>query len=602
LAAAAVTVIGLGCLSAWLLTTRIDHRSSERSFIPAAGGAPTALTMDGLYDELRNGRQIYVYWLRVVDPDTRVMGVAGPPRPGTWWVSPALATAIAREPGLRSRYPNARTIDLAGIAQPDELLAYRFLGPGPDLSERFTRQRGGGWIGDGGETVELYPIAVAGLGLIGIPGVGLLTAAMGPSSGALQRRRRLLVAIGASRWTEQRLVATHVAVSSLPGALIGAAGWWAIAPRLEVVPLVGRRVVPGDLAVPVLAALVASAAVTGLATLVASVRVRRERTTRPSDAAPRRPSAARLAPLLVGLATLAAGVAIPDRGGARVFIMGIVATTLGATAALPFLIDRAGAALARGRSTVALLVGRRLGWNASSSARSLVAVGALGCLVPVVAAWVAVARDLDRADPRPSLVVELRGHLSRPDVSALSRRTRATVTVDADSETNRFTAATAADAVRTERMLRSYVVNGSQAHRQVTIPGRDTGHESPLVRWILGAATTFGLVALAALGLHLATQAAELARSRARLVALGADRGFLRRLAGAEAAGSVLLVGLGGTTVGAVNSWMFVQRDASAAVPVLVISLVAIVVLVAGAVAGLAAAATVSDRLSTGRD
>jgi hypothetical protein len=111
-----------------------------------------------------------------------------------------------------------------------------------------------------------------------------------------------------------------------------------------------------------------------------------------------------------------------------------------------------------------------------------------------------------------------------------------------------------------------------------------------LVGWILGSATVAGLVGLAALGLHLAGQSADRARTRIRLAAVGADVGFLRRLAGSEAAGSVALVGLGGAAVGTVNAWMFVQRDATAQVPWGVITMVGLAVTAAAAVAGLAAA------------
>lgn len=589
-AAAVVCSLSLGCASAWRLSTRVIQRATARTHAAAVDGEPAALTMAALFDEIGDGRQIYVYLLRIDDPALRIAGIPGPPEVGRWWVTPALAERFADEPSLDRRYAGARVLDRVGVAHRGELLAYRVLGPGPPLPFRYGSAAGTDWIGDGGATVDLYPIVVAGVAVVGLPGIGLLVAALGPGADALDRRRRLLRSLGAPRRTEVAMVGWHVLFGAAPGAVIGALAWWAMAPRLTSVPMVGRSTFQGDLGLPIGWALTGAAAVVVLTIVIGLAGPRRRMGSSPSTAVPRRPGWGRLVPLVIGLAVLAIGVGLPGRAGVKVFLMGLVATSLGAVVGLPYLVHRAGRAVARRPSTISLLVGRRMCWNASTSARALLAAGALACLAPVLGAWVSVARDLDPASAQGPLVVGLHGTVPPEDVASLASRTGTVATVDHERGLVTFSAVNTADAGRLEEVLRSYAVNGDRPGVQVVVPGRSASHESPLVQWILGSAALAGLVGTGALGLHLATHAAELARSRARLVALGADITFLRRLAAAEAGGSVAIVGLGCTAVGAINSWMFVQRDATARVPYGVIGAVLVVVALASAVAGLAAA------------
>lgn len=651
-AAAVVTVMACGCASAWFMSARIDDRATGRAFSAAAPGAPVTFERSALFDETIDDRQIYVYWWRIVDPSARVPGVRGVPPVGSWFVSPALAERMAGEPALAVRYPDAGVIGHEGVAHRGELLAYRFVGPEVALSEQLSDQPGTDWIGDGAEAVDLYPIAVAALALIGVPGLGLLVAAMAPFAAQLERRLAVLDALGAPARAQRTVVLAHAGVCAGPGALLGAAGWFVVSPRLTAVPLVGRRVFASDLGAPLAAVAAVGAAVTVLAMIVAAVRPRRLAGNRPVARTPPRPTLARALPLVAGLVVMLAGVLVPDRNGAKVFLVGVVASAVGAVIALPYVLDRAGTALAQQPATMWLLVGRRLRWNAVASTRSLLAVGALAALVPLVAAWVAVARDVDRPPHTDRYVVELRGDLSEADRAQLLRRTGAApldvvATTEADGRQTlglvgdctalaaylRFApcgptefslapdpgmdlggytglGGTAArppgaqhvstlfvsdDGAAVDQALRHFVVNASATGMQVTTPGRAVFHESPLVQWILGAARLAGVVGGLALVLHLVGQAARLAPSRARLLALGADIAVVRRLAGAEAAFAVALVGGGCTAVGAIASWLFVQIDGSAAVPYGAIALVIAATLTAAALAGAAAGAAVPD-------
>lgn len=648
IAGAVVVVMSLGCLSAVLRSTRIDERATGRSFRVATDHEAAVLERSGLYDETARGDQIYVYWWRILDDTVAIPGVGADPSEGSWFISPELARLGESDPSLARRYPNARLIGNEGVAHPGELLAYRFVGPGIVLDERLSGERSEDWIGDGAEVVETYPIAVATLALIGIPGLGLIIAAMAPLSGPLVARQAILHAMGAPQKVRRAVVAVQVGASALPGVMFGALGWWLISPHLTAVPLVGRRVFPGDLAVPALSVWAVAVGVLVLVVVVALARPRRRRGNRPTSAVPERPSPARVVPVVCGAAVMALGVAVPGRPGAKLFLAGVLAATVGTVVALPLILDRVGTRLAMMHSTVGLLVGRRLRSSAVAQTRSLLAVGTLAALLPLVGAWVAVARTVDRPTPSNRYVVELRGGLSAEEVARLRAEVHAETLqvaaqpsgggpqsivlagdcsalealvsfdrcdrggftfaqgqlpggLDAVAGTATAPAGTeivstlffSADSRAMESELRAHVVNADHTGMSVSTPGRAVFHESPLVHWILGAAALAGLVGGLALVLHLAGQAARSAPTRLRLMALGCDTRFVQRVAAAEAALSVGAVGISCAGVGCVSSWLFVRRDGTAEMPSLVIGLVALGVLAAAGLAGLAAASAV---------
>lgn len=648
-AAAAVGVMILGCVSALGMSSRIDERATGRAFRSVAEGERASFERAALFDETPDGDQIYVYWWRVIDPEARIPGVRSQPPVGAWLVSPALADLSTRDPSLAARYADAEVIGDAGVAHPGELLAYRFVGPDISLPERLSAQRGEDWIGDGAEVVDAYPVAVAALALVGVPGLGLLGAALSPSTAALRRRLAILHAVGASPHMQRGLVVIQAMMAAAPGAVVGTVGWYVLASRHQRVPFVGRRVFEGDLAVSATEALVTTLTVVVLVALVALVRPQKLVTNRPGVGDRSRPSVLRAVPLMIGMTVMIGGVVTPGRSGAKVFLVGVIAATVGTVVALPYLLDRAGTRLAQLPSTVSLLIGRRLRSNAVASTRSLLAIGTLAALLPVVGAWVALAREVDTPPSRNPTVVELRGQLPPSEIGQLgSDLTAATLNLVAHQtsdgseslslvgdcsqlegivrlddcghagfafaagenlggvETLPGTSAMPAgaevvstlffssDGNRVENELRALVVNASHTGLQVLTPGRAVFHESPLVSWILGATALAGLVGGAALILHLAGQAARLAPTRLRLLALGCDGRLISRLAAAEAALSVAAVGLSCTAVGWVSSWMFVQLDGTASVPYLVIALVILGVLAAAALAGLAAGIAVS--------
>jgi hypothetical protein len=444
----------------------------------------------------------------------------------------------------------------------------------------------------------------------------------------------------------------HLASCAAPGALAGALAWWFVAARLEVVPLVGRRVFQGDLGLPLAGAVAAAALGAGLVVLAGLARPRRDAGVQPTASLPRRPGLVRLLPLVGALALTGCGVAVPGEAGARLVLLGVTLSTVGAIVAAPVVVDRVGAGVARRDGVGALLLGRRLQWSARSGPRSLLALGTVATLVPVVASWVAVARAHDPVVERRAGAVEVHGPLETTAVGRLAGAADAVpasvavrqvgdappeISLVADCGALRAVVPTlrcdrvpfgvpvsdlgqqigggpevagrpvvpegadivstlfvTRDLARTDAVLRAAIVNGDHAGLQVLTPGRRWSHESPLVDWILGAAALAGLVGALALVLHLVGQAAEVARSRQRLLALGTDLAVLRRLAGSEAAAVVAMVGGLSAAVGAGLSWLFVQRDPVAAFPVAVLVAVVGASLGAAAIAGAAAAVSVS--------
>lgn len=658
-AAGLVARVLCGCASAWALSQRIDARTSGRALASVEPGRPAAAERSLLYDETADGDQITVLWWRVLSADLSIAGVPPDPPAGAWFVSQALADRLAAEPALADRYAGAKVIGVAGTAHREELLAHRFLprDSGPALSELVAAGPGGDGASDTTQALEPGPILLAGLALVLLPGLGLLLAALSPLAPALDRRLRVLHALGAPTRVRVGVAALQAGLAALPGAALGAGTWWVVAPTMDRVPIVGRRVFAGDLALPGTSAAAVAAVVVALAVGASVVRPRARAGNRPVVAVPRRPSPVRLVPLAASIGAEGAGAALRGSVGAHWFLVGVVASTIGVVVASPVLVDLLGAAVQRDGRLTTLLVGRRLRWSAATSVRSLLAVGSLAVLVPVAAAWV---RWADQVDPvsRPEVaVVGVHGDLSPGEVEALASRTGSVAVglalappADADptvapraslvgscGDLARVLPGTTCgphgfrapsgplalggiargpelvgfptppsgaelestlfvgrDLVQLDAALRSAVVNGDRPGLQVSTPGRVPVHRSPLVAWLLGGMVIAGAIGALALLLHLAGQAAQIAGSLAGLGRLGADGSVLRRAAAGEAASVVLAVGLGGTVIGTCNSWLFTQVDHHGEVPVAVIGLVVLGVAMAGCVSAATAAASVS--------
>lgn len=606
------------------------------------------------YDQAPGDRaQIYAYTWRPADPETAppILGLPEHPPVGTWWVSPALAERMAASPELRSRYPHAGIIGDEGLAHPRELIAHRIVGPGASLDERFTAGPAEEALGDGTEVVDAYPIVLATIGLVGVPVLGIVTAALAPLAESVAERLAVLRALGASPRTRRHLVVAQAVVVAAPGALSGAAGWAAVSPRLTVVPFVGRPVFAGDLGLGALRCLVAAAAVVALVVVAAVARPRWRRSTRPTVAVARRPSVARVLPLALGLAMCAAGARATGSGGARLFLAGILASAAGAALSLPVVLDRIGARIATGRSALGLLVGRRLSATAQVASRALLALTTVCVLLPVLATWVGVARIVDPVATGPLYPVVVTGVGSADEQRALERVAGVPalrVVADDGDDTgpgrtylvgdcqpvaalvdlprcdgrgfaipdtgglaplaDMTGVATAPPGTETESLVligpdsaaiearvRTYAANGAPTALGVTALGRDPLHESPLVAWIMGGARLALTLGAVALVLHLAGWSARTARTRQRLRGVGADRRTIRALAAGEAGLGVLVAGVAALAVGVGVCGLFVLAEPRARPPIAVSAVILGGIVAMGVVVGAGAAAGGGD-------
>ena len=401
LAAAAVTLVACVATSTVIMVHGVNERAAVRAFQPAEPGETADLSTDVTYDSIR-GEQIFVHYWRVETDGVTIPGVPTDATVGDWFVSPELRERIGLDPLLAGRFPEARTLGDEGIGSADELVAYRMVGPDADLRWSLKNVAGSEHIGlDAGVTV--VDVAIGGMGLVVVFGAGLLRAALGPVSTGLRRRLALLHALGASRAVRELVAAAGIALSAAPAATAAALGWYVLAPTLHAVPLVGQRVLPGDLGMPAWTAASAAAAVVVLAVAVGATRGYSHVGSRPTSRIPQPPTRWRLAPLVASVGLIAYSVTQTGEAGVRLFVSGVFAASVGLIIALPVLMDSLGAVLARGGSVIGLLAGRRLSWDSGRSARPLTALASLAVIVPVAASYVAVARSGDPALPPSTL-------------------------------------------------------------------------------------------------------------------------------------------------------------------------------------------------------
>ena len=605
-----------------------------------------------IYDSIQ-GEQISVHLYRIENPGVGIPGLPADVEVGDWFVSPELARRIELEPSLERRYFGAGDIGEEGVGSADELVAVRLAGPEAPLDFRFVAEPATEHSGlDAGVTAGHV---LAGAAVVVVAGIGLLRAAVGPVSVGLERRLTLLSLLGATRLRLWQLQAASTAVVAVPAAAGAAAAWHLTAPGLSAVPVVGQRVLSGDLAMPIGATAAVAAAVVVLVTLIGLRQPYRRAGSRPIYRVPSRPGAWRLLPLAASLGLV--GYSTTFSGTSRaptLFITGLLAASLTVTVALPVLIDRLGARLSRGRSVLALLVGRSLNSNARVSARSLTALASVAVLVPAAASYISVARA---RDPVPAssavqtltvhgeLAAEVRDELEweaggvfaevyrsggtgpdreRPtftwvaDCGSLERH-MALLECSGDSIVAepaaaaafaRFDAAAAQppvdatltsllfiteDGNRAEDVLRYHLVNNDRIDMSVTSLADEKLKEARSVAWILAAIAIGSAGAVAALLLSVVTGASLSAGTRLRLVGVGADLAMIRRLAASESAVTIGIVGLAGTAVGTLGAVAYTVVDGSTPLlyrPSLVIGAA---VLAAAAASALASSLSVSN-------
>ncbi len=664
--AAVATLVLCGVLGTFFMVQRVTDRSIRRTFPSVAEGEAPALTQKVISDTAPNGDQMYVVWYDLLDPKVRVQGVPPDPPDDSWFVSPELADRMEHSQALRRRFPGAREIAPEGVGNASELLAYRFVeGEKLLLSNALANRTADEPLIEAAD-IQALSVVRAALALFTVPIIGLLLAAMASSAPDLDHRLGVLEALGASRHRRARLIALHAALSAGPGAML-AGGFATLYLRTRTsVPFVGRRVLQGDLEVPVGVGMACVVAIVAMTAVVATIRPRSTAGNRPTSRTTAVPSGRSAMPLAAGVLMMTIGSGAVGEEDARLFVAGLITSSVAVVIALPLVFHHVGNALASIPGVLGLLAGRRLSRNGTASARALLALGALAALTPVAAGWIELARDrgADEEADAVAQVAGISGPVGADERAELLRDIDAApVEVVTDPSFEPTTTAfippqsLVGDCRELRRHLemsrcddKGFALGGTDAetfdrHRfpvegaltapagytvsatlfpssdwektdaalrahiaNRTQPGypvlttMNTQHESPLVRWLLGGITLATIISAVALGLHVVAHSARIASSRSHLAYLGASRRVILRLVSGESVLTVAIAGLACTGVGAIGSWFFVQLNPDADLPIKAISALSIGILAIAVLAGTASWTAVGNEPGATRD
>lgn len=237
-----------------------------------------------------------------------------------------------------------------------------------------------------------FYLAIGALICLILPGLFVLAAGLTSASSLRDRRLLVLRSIGVKR---DRLVALSMAeglLLSLPGILLLAALWFLFAPRVTIVPLVGDRVLTGDLAVGPLGMTIALLLAVVCILAIAGIGANRALSGRRDIPRPAVPPAMaswfRFLP--VGLAL---GLAWYTLQGSRssanesLFLV-LIACSL---ACLPFvyagLVKSLGTELGSLKRVSIMLAGRNLSWDAVRLTRPF---AGLGSVLMIALVWAAI--------------------------------------------------------------------------------------------------------------------------------------------------------------------------------------------------------------------
>lgn len=458
--------------------------------------------------------------------------------------------------------------------------------------------------------------------LVGAPAVAAVAAARALGGVGRARRLALLEILGTSPLFGTRLRVLEASLAGLPAVLICSFGWWLAAPRMTQVPVVGRPVLAGDLSLPISAGLTVSACVVVVVALVAFLTRPPDLIIRPGLHRPVPPGTVAAMIAASGLLTVAfTAIALGGSARPRLIVTGIFVTLISLPFALPRVLYSIGARIASTRSSAAsLLVGRSLCMRSRVASVSLAAMAMMIAVGPIAGAWVSVARAEDNGATEAPDVIQVTG-LSEREARSLTPDDAARIDIEAPRngavpravvECDRLTALTpdvacdgsftdsidgappmrlggdtpggfdaeaqiyvTADGGRLEADLRAYAANGRPG---ITVTTGSVSVESPLVRWILGAAQLGVSFAILGLCCQLLVQSAHTALGRARLGAVGADRALARRLAAQESSLVIAVAACAGFASGLLFLLGYLIAEPAADWPTGVIAAIVVIV------------------------
>jgi len=393
----------LASTAALVMADRQQDRDSSRSMEISTSAARTDLFVEADKDIWR-GKRISVAWVEPADAHTHPVlppGMGEFPKPGQSVVSPELDRLADAHPGLDKRYPNRVILGDLGLRSGDELIAYVRPSAGRSIGgeKDAIRGEGGQWVGQGpvarvsgfgrgaplfmGDPPPWSQLALGAIGMAILPGIVLLAVGLAAASGIRDHRFQVLSALGARRRTVLAIGAVESLLLALPGLALATAVWWLVAPRLQSVPLVGDRLVQGDLALPWwLLILELGAAVMWCGLLsIAVLGLRRNRSApRPTSQRAGLSGLAMIPLVMSFLAFAVAGLTVGDVR-VRLNLLGTVMAVAGAPLVVPAIMRAIGKSLVQSRSVTTALAGRWMEWSPKRVARPFVG---LACLIAVV--------------------------------------------------------------------------------------------------------------------------------------------------------------------------------------------------------------------------
>lgn len=367
-----------------------QQRGVDRApVVDLAEDAATALhfVMRG---EIYKNRQFPVVWFEPGAGAPVPPGLARWPEPGTVVVSPAIASSPEVVDALAFVVSDAGTgpggaIGPEGVLADSEWLVYAVPAPGRTLGEGGAQAAVTGFgpksAATPSATYETDPampseaLAVFGCAwLLVLPVLVLLWLGSRAYSPLVRRRELTLARLGLTPGQVRLVSLVEVASLALPAAVFGAVAWQVVAPRLAVIPLTGLRLVPRALVLPWWLALLVALLLAVLAAVVGALpgRVRAGRRVRGS-----RVRWHSTVPLVIALAGMVASRAIGRPAAVPVLLVSLLLTTAALPLALPWLVQRQGARIARIDHPHTWLAGRRLVFSPAALSRPAVAAGVL---------------------------------------------------------------------------------------------------------------------------------------------------------------------------------------------------------------------------------
>lgn len=276
--------------------------------------------------------------------------------------------------------------------------------------------------------------------LLVVPALLLINVGVSIGSPIRQHRLSVLRALGCTYRQLRRLVIIETACLAVPATLTTTAAAAIGLPLLHTVPVIGYRLVPGDLALPLPLYVVAVVLVSVATTLVAGHGARRAVAVTASP----RPVVARARlrwwvalPVGAGLTTLGAVTVVNNRLAADLSMIGSVLLVIGVPLLLGTIVYLTGSIQARSRSVTASLAGASLRWRPEQLATTLMPLSALVVLTAGVIGYAASIDYSYLAPPRPEVTVTtLRSPvpLTVSQRTAITRQTSGTVVVAQETD------------------------------------------------------------------------------------------------------------------------------------------------------------------------